>query len=149
MSQLEQAPNSVLKTCTLLAAVSAAAWLVLAGPAYAIAGTTALEGLSYAAILCLVPGWIIVLVGAKFRSNHSQIAMVFLAGSTLRLLFVLIGTLVIRTVRPELGLREFFIWLLAFYFTTLATETMLVLKQKPASNAHLGESTLDASKRMN
>jgi len=108
---------------------------VLTGPAWIIAGTTGLEGLSIAAGLCLVPGFVTFAIASRYRQNHTQVAMVFLVGSTLRLLFVLVGMLVVRAIRPDLGFREFVIWLLAFYLTTLTTETLMMLKQKPASDA--------------
>ena len=122
-------------SCGWLTAVTAAIWLLLAWPAWALAETPGLEGLTYAALLCLVPGWLVFAISSKFRETHAQAAMVFLAGSMLRLLFVLGGTLVLQSARPALGFREFVVWVLVFYMTTLLTETLIVLKQKPAEGA--------------
>ncbi len=54
-----------------------------------------------------------------------------LAGMGLRLVIVLAGTLGIRAARPDLGFREFLVWLLAFYLVTLLVETLLVMKRPP------------------
>lgn len=133
----------------MLTAVTAAVWLVLAGPAYLVGQTRALEGLSYSAILCLIPGWVAVWISALFSGNHSQAAMSFLVGSTLRLMFVLAGTMAIRSLRPQLGLQNFVVWLLLFYLAMLLTETLMMLKQKPAAANQTGEMSLESTKKVN
>jgi hypothetical protein len=84
-------------------------------------------GLSCAAGLCLTPGWIVFWMAARFGVGGAQVPLVILGGTTLRLLFVLIGMLILQTADPRLGFREFTVWLLAFYLSTLAIETVLVL----------------------
>jgi len=44
------------------------------------------------------------------------------------MLFVLVGTMVVNSVRPQLGFRGFIVWLLAFYLAMLLAETLMVLK---------------------
>jgi hypothetical protein len=112
----------------MLTAVAAALWLLLAYPAYLLAGFDGLQGLSIAAMLCLIPGWLALVLASRFSgAGVSAVAVVF-SGTILRLLFVLVGTLVVNSVRPGLGFREFIVWLLAFYLAMLLSETLLVVK---------------------
>ncbi len=103
-------------------------WLILAAPAYVIAGRGGLEGMSLAALLCLVPGWLVFYLGSRYRVAKMQVLIV-LFGSTVRLLFVLAGVLIVRSVRPQLGVREFLIWIIVFYLATLLIETLHVVRQ--------------------
>lgn len=139
---------------------AAALWLLLVGPAWSLGGAAGLEGLSIAALLCVVPGWIVFSLcafapyltspwggstdssntaGSNVSTNSqgaSQTAMlVVLGGTVLRLLFVLAGLMFVRSLRPDLGFREFTVWLLAFYMATLLVETLLVLKPAAGESA--------------
>lgn len=114
----------------VLTAVTAALWALLAGPAWLLGGIDGIEGLSYAAGLCLVPGWVVFLLIALYGTAGTQAAMVALGGTALRLVFVLVGVLAIRAVRPHLGFWDFIVWLLVFYMATLFVETLLVVRQK-------------------
>ena len=122
---------TALRQCGWLAGVTAGLWLVLAGPAYLVAGTPALEGLCYAALLCLIPGWLVFLISLRYGVANGQ-AAVMLWGTGLRLLFVLFGVLAIRSYRADLGLWEFLVWIIFFYSTTLLVETLLLVKQSSA-----------------
>lgn len=118
--------------CGWLVAACFALWLILAGPAYALGGAAGLEGLTYSALLCLIPGCLVFSLASLDVLAGMQ-AQLVLVGSLVRMLFVLMGTLALRTMRPELGLREFLIWLVVFYSATLLLETLLVLKKRPAA----------------
>ena len=118
--------RTALRRSGVLTASSAALWLVMAGPAYWLAGATGLEGLSYAALLCLVPGCLVFFAAGWLGANNQ--AVTFLAGTGLRMLTVLIGALVIHEIRADLGLRQFFGWLVLFYSVTLVVETLLIVK---------------------
>ena len=50
-----------------------------------------------------------------------------LGGTALRMVFVLLGMLIVQTLDPHLGFREFIVWLLVFYLCLLTVETCLVL----------------------
>lgn len=113
----------------VLTAVTAALWALLAGPAWLLAGIDGIEGLTYAALLCLAPGWVVFLLIALYGTAGTQAAMVALGGTTLRLVFVLVGMLVVLSARPHLGFREFIVWLIVFYMATLLTETLLVVRK--------------------
>lgn len=126
-----------LKRCGWLTAAGAAFWLVLAVPAYLLGGSAGLEGLSYAAVLCLVPGVIVFVIASRFAADSAspRQAYVPLLGAGLRLLFVLCGVLVATDVRPHLGMREFLVWVIAFYFAMLAVETWFLMKDSGSSGA--------------
>lgn len=117
-----------------LAGVTAVLWLVLAGPAFWWKGTAGLEAVSYAALLCLVPGCLVFVLSASIVAPGKPATqlMIPLLSTVLRLLFVLVGVLVIRELRPELGPWGFVAWVVVFYFATLAAETRILLK-KPTS----------------
>lgn len=44
------------------------------------------------------------------------------------MMVVLAGTLIVHASRSDLGIREFIIWLVFYYLTTLAVETGMILK---------------------
>ena len=93
-----------------------------------MAGTNGLEGLTYSALLCLLPGWLVFFLGSRYRVANTQAAVILLA-TTIRLLFVLIGVLLIQSVRSDLRFREFLVWVIVFYLATLLVETLMLIKQ--------------------
>ncbi len=116
-----------LRPSAWLSAAVVALWLVLAGPAWWLAGRSGIEGLSYSAVLCLVPGWLVFFLSSRYRVADTRVQVILIA-TTVRLLFVAAGTLVVLQVRPELRLREFLVWIIVFYLATLVAETALLLK---------------------
>jgi hypothetical protein len=108
--------------------------LVCGGLAAAVAfgsvGLPGVEGVAYSVLLCLIPGWLTIYV-SDFLRQSDLIEYVVLVGTSLRILFVLLGLFVVGELRPDLGFREFVVWLLASYLVSLALETWLVLT--PAS----------------
>lgn len=118
------------RRCGWLTLATFGFWVLLAWPAYRLAGVRGLEGMSTAAALCLVPGWFVFWLvfwsTSRYGVTQSR-ALAVLAGTVLRLLFVLIGTVVVQSARG-LGFWEFLVWLVVFYVVTLVVETILVLK---------------------
>ncbi len=100
-----------------------------------------LEGLTYAAALCLVPGLVVLLIGSQLQAADSQLLVVVLGGMLLRMLFVLAGALVIQSWRADLQLREFYVWLIVFYLVTLLIETLLVVRRRVNAHVHSGGNT--------
>ena len=120
-----------LQRCGALTAFTVALWLVLAGPAYWLAGKLGLEGLTYSALLCWLPGcWLFLVIPFLGFANNKATA--FLAGSGLRMFVVLVATLVLQEFRADLGLKEFLSWLVVFYSVTLLVETLLIVKSPDA-----------------
>ncbi|MDG2359537.1 MAG: hypothetical protein P8M20_07785 [Planctomycetaceae bacterium] len=104
--------------------------LVLAGPAWLVAGDKGLVGLAAAAVLCTLPGCLVV--AFKGLVGDSQATLVLAAGG-LRMFFVLLGALMAKFVVEGYGLKEFFVWLILFYLFTLALETKSLLSVKSES----------------
>ena len=120
--------------CAWLGMATAALWLVLLAPAWFIAGREGLLGLSAAAGLCVVPGWIVFWIAAAYGAAGGQVPLVVLGGMLLRMVFVFLGMIIIQSADHNLGFREFVVWLLAFYAVLLAVETLLVLPRTDAAS---------------
>jgi hypothetical protein len=120
--------RTLLARCLHLGAMVAVLWGLLLYPAYRIGGSDAVFGLSVSAGLCLVPGWVVFLIASRFLDAASQMPIVVIGGSVLRLVFVLLGVLVVQGMWEGLTFTEFVVWLLLFYMATLAVETRLMLK---------------------
>lgn len=109
-----------------LSVVTGAIWLVAALPAWLLAGALGLEGLSYALLLCLVPG-IAVLWFVKPEGGPNQALTAVLLGMGLRMAVVLAGTLLLKEARPDLGPSAFLVWVVVGYLATLTFETRTIL----------------------
>lgn len=89
--------------------------------------------MSLAAIAVLVPGWIVVfLSGPAILRNHLAAMLV----QTMIRLFSVAGTsVVVKKLRPDLGIVDFFGWLIAFYLLALAVEVTLLKRKISAASA--------------
>lgn len=126
----ESAWRTAARRSGWLTASTGLAWLVLAGLAYRLSGVVGLEGLSVAALLSLVPGWLVfwgVAAVSQAPDQNGQ-SMAVLAATCVRLMFVLFGVLLMKSIRPDLGLKEFHVWVIAFYGVSLMVETLLLVK---------------------
>ena len=110
----------------LLGVIAVLVWGMQLAPAWGLAGPAGLEGTTYAAILCLLPGWLVVYLTSRYPDAGSPL-MALLLGMGLRMAFVLMATVVLIDVRPGWGMREFYAWLLVDYFVFLAVETAMVV----------------------
>lgn len=110
---------------------------VLAGPAWWLAGSKGLTGLTVSAALCLIPSCLAVL----FKAWAGDSATTTLVSSGLRLFFVMAGALVAKFVVTGYGMREFFVWLIVFYLFSLAVETWFSFRR----NNSEGDSATDSS----
>lgn len=114
-----------------LTAAMAAGWGVLAVPAYLVAGWTAVEGLAYGALLCLLPGVLLNLRTALVGTRQHPFSALLL-GMGLRLAVVLMGALVICVNRPDMRGATFLFWLVPLYCVALAIETRQALRVESA-----------------
>jgi hypothetical protein len=89
-------------------------------------GVRGIEGVAYSILLCLIPGWLTIYASALTRNKDMAVYAV-LAGTGLRMTFVLIGLLIVGAIRPELGFREFTVWLIPSYMVSLVMETSMLL----------------------
>ena len=100
--------------------------LLVSGLSFAVAGWRGMEGLLYASLFCLIPGWMTVFVSDLLKHRESS-AYIVLVGTGFRILFVLAGMVAVKSLRPDLGFREFTVWLIVSYLVALALETWAVL----------------------
>ena len=119
-----------MANCGWLTAWMLGLWTLLLVPAWSLAGLKGVEGLTYAAMLCLVPGWLVFFIGSRYGVANSQGTIVVIGGGLLRSASALVGALVVPSVRSDLGLREFLVWLLVFYLASLLAETLLLVKRQ-------------------
>ncbi len=83
--------------------------------------------MSLAAIAVLVPGWIVVFLSGIAILRNDLAAMTV---QTMIRLFVVAGVaVVVRKLRPDLGIVDFFGWLIAFYLLALAVEVTLLKRR--------------------
>ena len=104
----------------------AGVWMILAGPAFWLGKADGLESLTYAAVLCLVPAWILFAVVLGNSKGTANPAVVMISAMGGRMLFAIFGAALISDFRPEL---KFWltVWLVVFYLVTLAIETTLLV----------------------
>lgn len=117
---------SPIRQCGRLLAISLAACLLLSPVAMAVAGLEGLLGLAVSAVVCLLPGLITVWLASAATDPNAKVWLT-VSGMLVRMLIVLAVTLVFYKLRPQWGLREFYIWLIAFYNVLLFAETWLLL----------------------
>ncbi|MBM4224753.1 MAG: hypothetical protein FJ167_08170 [Gammaproteobacteria bacterium] len=127
--------QSPMRRCGVFTACAVALWLVLAGPAYWLAGKLGLEGLAYSALLCWLPGCLLFFAIPFFEFAQNK-AFAFLVGSGLRMFVVLVATLLLHEFRADLGLKQFLSWLVVFYSVTLLVETFLIVKSPEAASTN-------------
>ncbi len=87
--------------------------------------------MSVAAVCCLVPGWLVVLLSRLSLFSNDLAAM--LAQMAVRLTFVGTAALVVRNAHPEFGPLDFSGWLVAFYLLALFVEVWLIRSASPES----------------
>jgi hypothetical protein len=112
---------------------SALLWLALAYPARWLWGEAVLRQSLVALGLCLAPGLVTVLWGSWAAKRSPEAQLLMLVGSTgLRMVFVIVGGLVVFFRAPGFRDGGFWGWIIAFYLLTLALEMLLLLKPVPA-----------------
>jgi hypothetical protein len=109
-------------------------WLLLAFPAYFVAGTKGLEGLTWAAAVCSLSGIPVVWIVSQVPLSPVRVWLV-MAGTGIRMFAVAIAVLLFWKLRTDLGWPEFYSWLVVFYNIMLLAETCLVLPGAENSNA--------------
>lgn len=115
-----------LRQVAMLVVSGVALWGLLVVPAWLLAEMNGLIGLTISAVLCVVPGCVVV-VWKEFLSPTQNV--LFLVSTGLRFGLIFASALLAKAVRPEFGIREFYVWLIVFYLYALAVETWLVLRR--------------------
>ena len=121
-------PPGGLKAGVLLTFFVAVGWVLCFWPARMLRGHSGILWMTLAAICCLVPGWIVVFLSrlAIFRND----LMAMLVQTFLRLGLVGAAALGVVVWRPEIGVADFYGWLIGFYLLALAAETILSRPKK-------------------
>lgn len=114
--------------------------LLLLAPAWRLYRGTGIEAVVWAGLLCLVPGWLVVLVNHWAVSGKRDVLGALL-GMGLRMAAALAGALLVTELWPELRRSGFLWWLSAFYLVTLVIETRLSI---PAAGARVPAGTARA-----
>lgn len=117
-----------VKQGLLVLAIAAGLWALLIYPAMLVS-SDALQGMTIAAILCTVPGILVSMLASFISRSDQQAILMVIGGSVVRMMFVLIGILVVRSIRPGLGFWDFTVWVIPFYLVLLSVETFLVYRQ--------------------
>jgi len=117
-----------LRAAVWLTFVIAVGWVLCFWPARMLRGHSGIAWMSLAAICCLVPGWIVVFLSRLAIFRNDLVAM--LVQTLLRIGLVGAVALVVVVWRPEIGVADFFGWLIGFYLLALAAETVLGRPQK-------------------
>jgi hypothetical protein len=109
---------------------SLAIWLVLAVPAWLLAGDSALLDTVLACALCLVPmGVTLAWCQWAFGGSPEHQLLAVLGGTSVRLVVVVAGGIGMSRAFEALDRPAFLIWVVVFYLATLALEVVLVARQ--------------------
>ena len=99
--------------------------------------------MTVAAGICLLPGWVVVVV-SSFAILSNDLALM-LVQTMVRLMSVSIAAIVVKTVQPSLGFTEFYGWLVGFYLLGLLAEVWLMFRRPGAGHPIPGASASEAS----
>jgi hypothetical protein len=121
--------RSALANGAKLTAAMVAAWVIATSVAWGISGAKEALKVTIAAVLCLTPGWL-VFAFAGLYGTAAPLGTV-IVGAVARMVAALVGALVVKAVRPDLGNLSFAVWLGVFYVLALAIETRLLLTPRP------------------
>ena len=105
-------------------------WVLCFWPAKFLRGEAGVWWMTLAAVCCLVPGWIVVFLSGLAIFPNDLAAM--LVQTILRGGVVGTVAVTVKLLRPDVGVVEFFGWLIGFYLLALASEVVL-LRKKPDS----------------
>jgi hypothetical protein len=121
----------------LVAAVPGLLWLLLALPAgYLSDSDDPLYLAGTAALLCSATMAVALVATVRMARRDPQTAtLVALGASGLRMFVVLTLAVVLANLVPFFRNRAFWLWLVVFYFTTLALDVVLLLRLRPADPA--------------
>lgn len=118
--------RSAVGRIVLFSGLVVVVWSVLAFPVYALGGRWSLLSSAAAALLCLVPG--VMVLGAAGRLRKPQGLLVLTLGSSLlRLLVVVGGGAALYYGEEAFSVQNLGVWLVFYYFLCLAVETVLIL----------------------
>jgi hypothetical protein len=112
---------------------SLALWLLLAVPAWLLAGEQTLLDTAVACGLCLVP-MTATLLWCQWAFAHApeQQLLSVLGGTSIRLFVAIAGGIGLFHAVPALHRPAFLLWVIVFYLATLALEIVVVIRRHKA-----------------
>jgi len=116
--------TTTLRSLARLTVVFLVGWAACFWPARIARPEDGVFWMSVAAACCLIPGWIAVFL-ERFPAFHGDVKLM-LGQMTVRFLAVAITGVVVRFIRPEFGLAEFYGWLILFYILAMVFEVVLL-----------------------
>lgn len=128
---------SLLQSAVYLTIAIVVGWAAAFWPARMLGGTTGVQWMTVAAVTCLVPGWVALSL-SRFSVFPNDLAAM-LVQSMVRLGCVAAVAVIVRKQRPDLGLAEFFGWLIGFYLLALLVEVLLLRRMTEGSRDTNGE----------
>lgn len=125
--------QGAFKPAIYLTFAIALGWVLCFWPARAMNGQDGVWWMSIAAICCLVPGWIVVFIGALdiFPNDLG----VMLVQTSVRVAVIGGVAVLVRKQRPDLGFSDFFGWLIGFYLLALLVEVLMLRRVKGATSS--------------
>jgi hypothetical protein len=114
----------------MLAAAIIVAWTMVAPVAYEISGLPGLVAATAGAGACLLSAEFALVVGALFHGPLATLYRIAI-GMVVRTMFPLVVCVALYLTVPVLAEAGIVFYLLFFYLTTLATETVLLIAQVP------------------
>lgn len=124
----EKQQQGVFKPAVNLTFAIAIGWVVCFWPARVMNGEAGVWWMSIAAICCLVPGWIVVFLGTLDIFSNDLSTM--LVQTSVRLAVVGGVAVLVKKQRPDLGVADFFGWLIGFYLLALAIEVWMLRQRR-------------------
>lgn len=129
----EKQQFGILKPAINLTIAIAIGWAVCFWPARMLNGQDGVWWMSIAAICCLIPGWIVVFLGTLDIFPNDLSAM--LVQTLVRLAIVGGVAVIVKIQKPELGVSDFFGWLIGFYLLALAAEVFMLRQHKGTTSS--------------
>jgi hypothetical protein len=107
-----------------LTIVIAVGWVIAFWPARLARPEHGVLWMSIAALCCLVPGWIVVLLEKLtiFRSDLNLI----LGQMAVRFMAVMVACVAVKWRQPQFGFVDFYGWLIGFYLLAMIVEVVLL-----------------------
>lgn len=119
------APASLKGRCLWLTAVTGVAWLLMLGPAAFFFGVVGIQSLTFAALVCLVPGLLVFCVLGILPVADMQ-SWVMIAGGPIRIGCAIGGAWIALSLAGW-PITQFLLWLGLFYAATLVIEVWLLM----------------------
>ena len=118
-------PKGIVESLIRLTVIFGVAWCICFWPARMLRPEEGVWWMSVACLVSLIPGWLIIVLECLPWFRGSLNKLIF-GQMSIRFLFVLAACAGIRIIQPQLGLMDFYLWLLIYYLVAMVVEVMLL-----------------------